>query len=185
MAASIRRSRRTSRSIGAWSRLSPSSAIWLTAEPGRFPKQRWRAQPPGRSTWRVTPGGSIAASPTARRRHARTTGGEADRWRVADSVFVAGRSGGQAGLACPNARPHRRRSTCCVDLDWLTEEVLPTGWPTQDPLPPQPACSRGRPMRWLERLRTLEEKSNILEVGTAKTARKPFLQFLQCRAPGM
>jgi hypothetical protein len=32
-------------------------------------------------------------------------------------------------------------------------------------------------MSWLERLRSLEEKSNILEDGTAKTAKSPFYSF--------
>jgi hypothetical protein len=32
-------------------------------------------------------------------------------------------------------------------------------------------------MRWLERLRSLEEKINILEAGTAKTAESPFYSF--------
>jgi hypothetical protein len=32
-------------------------------------------------------------------------------------------------------------------------------------------------MRWLERLRSLEEKSELLEDGTAKTAKSPFYSF--------
>lgn len=32
-------------------------------------------------------------------------------------------------------------------------------------------------MSWLERLRSLEEKSDFLENGTAKTARNPFYSF--------
>ena len=183
MAASIRRSRRTSRSIGALSRLSPSSAIWLTAEPGRFPLPRWRAQPHGRSTWRVTPGGSIAASPTAMRRQRAATGGEADRWRAAHSVFVV--AGLAARLVWPVRTPDRTGGDRRAVRSRLVGGRDPTDRrTTQDPLPPQSACSRGR--RCVGLSGSAPSKKNQHPRGwDCKNCRKPFLQFLQCRAPGM